>query len=464
VAALPVVAVALPVVVVRQGVSVLNYLNYQESVMATSFNIPLHIQSPKMQSRVSIWEILSMSIEALWSNKLRTGLTMLGVIIGIASVIAITSVGQGVQKATEQQIQSLGTDVLQIFPGSARSGGISQGVGSSSALTWQDVKAIQQYVPSVQVVSGYLQRPGQVVYEQNNHSTNVVGIDLAYPETRSTALTEGRFFSKEELDNATPVVILGPTVKDELFGTGQDAVSPLGKKLLIQRNNYEIVGVFEKKGSEGSMDRDDQVFVPLTNMSSRLVGNNAIIGFAVNGIYVKLKNAAESEIAQFQIVNLLRQRHNLDSSQSDDFSIRNRTDIVNTFTSVVSLFTVMVVAIAGISLLVGGIGIANIMLVSVVERTREIGVRKAVGATNSAILNQFLTESIVISTAGGGIGIGVGILIALGCATAFNFPFIVSLWSIISGVGLSFIVGLLAGVVPARNAARLDPINALRSD
>jgi putative ABC transport system permease protein len=405
-----------------------------------------------------------MSIEALWSNKLRTVLTMLGVIIGIASVIAITSVGQGVQKATEQQIQSLGTDVLQIFPGSARSGGISQGVGSSSALTWQDAKAIQENAPTADVVSAYLQRPGQVVYEQTNHSSNIVGIDLNYQKARNTNLTQGRFFTQEEMDNATPVVVLGPTVKDELFGTGRDAVDPMGKKLLIQRNSYEIIGVFEKKGSEGSMDRDDQVFIPLTNMSSRIVGNNALKGFAVNGIYVKIDNQEHSEAAQFQIVNLLRQRHNLDASQSDDFSIRNRTDIVNTFTSVVSLFTVMVVAIAGISLIVGGIGIANIMLVSVIERTREIGVRKAVGATNSAILNQFLAESIAISTAGGGIGMVLGITIAFGSASIFNFPFVVSIWSIICGVGLSCIVGLLAGVIPARNAAQLDPIAALRSD
>jgi putative ABC transport system permease protein len=418
----------------------------------------------KRRRTVPVTEILSMSIEALWSNKLRTVLTMLGVIIGIASVIAITSVGQGVQKATEQQIQSLGTDVLQIFPGSARSGGISQGVGSSSALTWQDAKAIQENAPTADVVSAYLQRPGQVVYEQMNHSSNIVGIDLNYQKARNTNLTQGRFFTQEEMDNATPVVVLGPTVKDELFGTGRDAVDPMGKRLLIQRNSYEIIGVFEKKGSEGSMDRDDQVFIPLTNMSSRIVGNNAIKGFAVNGIYVKIANQEQSEAAQFQVVNLLRQRHNLDPSQSDDFSIRNRTDIVNTFTSVVSLFTVMVVAIAGISLVVGGIGIANIMLVSVIERTREIGVRKAVGATNAAILNQFLTESIVIATAGGGIGIGLGIAIAFGSATLFNFPFVVSIWSMICGVGLSLIVGLLAGVVPARNAAQLDPIAALRSD
>jgi putative ABC transport system permease protein len=432
--------------------------------MATSLRLPLKITPSKNRHAVPVTEILSMSIEALWSNKLRTALTMLGVIIGIASVIAITAVGQGVQKATEQQIQSLGTDVLQIFPGSARSGGISQGVGSSSALTWQDAKAIQENAPTAQVVSAYLQRPGQVVYEQTNHSSNIVGIDLNYQKARNTNLTQGRFFTQEEMDNAGQVVVLGPTVKDELFGTGRDAVDPMGKKLQIQRNSYEIIGVFEKKGSEGSMDRDDQVFIPLTNMSSRIVGNNAIKGFAVNGIYVKIGDQEQSEAAQFQIVNLLRQRHNLDASQSDDFSIRNRTDIVNTFTSVVSLFTVMVVAIAGISLIVGGIGIANIMLVSVIERTREIGVRKAVGATNSAILNQFLTESIAISTAGGGIGMGLGILIAFGSATIFNFPFVVSIWSIVCGVGLSFIVGLLAGVVPARNAAQLDPIAALRSD
>ncbi|MEH1921532.1 MAG: ABC transporter permease [Nostoc sp.] len=402
-----------------------------------------------------------MAMEALWRNKLRTSLTMLGVIIGITSVIAITSVGQGVQKATEQQIQSLGTDVLQVFAGAARSGGISQGMGSSSTLTWEDAKAIQEEAPAAQVVSAYLQRPGQVVYEKLNNSTNIVGTDLNYPEARNTSLTQGRFFTQEEMDNAKSVVVLGQTVRDELFGTGKN---PVGEQIRIQSNIYEVIGVFEKKGSEGPMDRDDQVFIPLTNMSSRIVGNNALKGFAINGIYVKLANQEQSATAQFQVVNLLRLRHNLNSSQSDDFSIRNQTDVVNTFTTVVGLFTMMVVAIASISLLVGGIGIANIMLVSVVERTREIGIRKAVGATNSAILNQFLAESIVISTAGGGIGMGIGIGIAFGAAMIFHFPFIVSVWSVVCGFGLSFIVGLLAGVIPARNAAQLDPIAALRSD
>ncbi|MEH2115283.1 ABC transporter permease [Nostoc sp.] len=429
--------------------------------MTISFRLPRRIATSRHANTVSVIEILSMAMEALWRNKLRTGLTMLGVIIGITSVIAITSVGQGVQKATEQQIQSLGTDVLQVFAGAARSGGISQGMGSSSTLTWEDAKAIQEEAPAAQVVSAYLQRPGQVVYEKLNNSTNIVGTDLNYPEARNTSLTQGRFFTQEEMDNAKSVVVLGQTVRDELFGTGKN---PVGEQIRIQSNIYEVIGVFEKKGSEGPMDRDDQVFIPLTNMSSRIVGNNALKGFAINGIYVKLANQEQSATAQFQVVNLLRLRHNLNSSQSDDFSIRNQTDVVNTFTTVVGLFTMMVVAIASISLLVGGIGIANIMLVSVVERTREIGIRKALGATNSAILNQFLAESIVISTAGGGIGMGIGIGIAFGAAMIFHFPFIVSVWSVVCGFGLSFIVGLLAGVIPARNAAQLDPIAALRSD
>ena len=426
-----------------------------------TITLPRRIVTSKRARPVATIEIWSMAIEALWSNKLRTGLTMLGVIIGIASVIAITSVGQGVQKATEQQIQSLGTDVLQIFPSAARTGGISKGVGSSSTLTWEDAKALQEQAPAVQAVSAYLQRPGQVVYGQQNHSTNIVGIDMNYLEARNTHLTQGRFFTQEELDNATPVAILGSTVQKELFGSDGRVA---GEQLRIQGNAYEIIGAFEPKGSEGSIDRDDQVFIPLTNMSSRVVGNNSLNGVAVNGIYVKASNQEQLKVAEYQVTNILRLRHNLSSSQSDDFSIRNQTDVVNTFKTVVGLFTVMVVAIASISLIVGGIGIANIMLVSVVERTREIGIRKAVGATNWAILNQFLAESIAISTAGGGIGMGIGIAIAFGTAMILNFPFVISVWSVVCGFGLSFIVGLLAGVIPARNAAQLDPIAALRSD
>jgi putative ABC transport system permease protein len=220
----------------------------------------------------------------------------------------------------------------------------------------------------------------------------------------------------------------------------------------------------EAKGSQGPMDRDDQIFIPLTSMSKRLVGNNSLTGVSVNGILVKANNQEQLEAAQFQVTNLLRLRHNIYPPQADDFRLTNQADIVSTFTNVVGLFTIMVVAIAGISLVVGGIGIANIMLVSVVERTREIGIRKAVGATNSAILNQFLAEAIVISILGGCVGIGSGVLIAFTSATIFKFPFVISGLSIIVGFSLSLTVGLVAGVIPARNAAKLDPITALRSD
>lgn len=386
---------------------------------------------------------------------------MLGVIIGIASVIAITSVGQGVQKGVEQQIQALGTNVLQVFAGAARTGNVSKESGSITTLTWEDSQAIQEQAPSAQVVSAYLQHTAQVVYAGQNASTTVFGTDLNYPETKNIHPQEGRFFNQEELDTAKQVAVLGSTVRNTLFGTGGNAI---GESIRIQGERYEVIGVMEPKGSQGANDRDDQVYIPLTSMSARIVGNNAVTGIAVDAIVVKASNTEQLDAAQFQVTNLLRLRHNIYPPQADDFRIANQTDIINTFTNVVGLFTVMVVAIAGISLLVGGIGIANIMLVSVVERTREIGIRKAVGATNSAILNQFLAEAIVISTVGGGVGMGTGIAIAFGAATIFHFPFVVSFVSVIVGFGLSFIVGLLAGVIPARNAAFSDPIAALRSD
>ncbi|HEY9902117.1 MAG TPA: ABC transporter permease [Candidatus Sericytochromatia bacterium] len=421
----------------------------------------MKISTYKQIRPVSMGEILSIAIEALWSNKLRTGLTMLGVIIGIASVIAISSIGQGVQKNVEQQIQALGTDVLQIFPGAARSGNVRQGIGSSSTLTWQDAKAIQENAPSAQIVSAYLQRSTQVVYGSQNTSTTVYGTDLNYPDARNIRPQEGRFFTQEELDTAKQVVVIGSTLLRNLFGQGANVI---GEKIRIQGEAYEVIGVMETKGSQGSFDRDDAAYIPLTIMSAQIVGNNALTGVSVSSILVKNSNQTQLEAAQFQVTNLLRLRHNIYPPEEDDFRITNQADIVNTFSTVVGSMTLMVVAIAGISLFVGGIGIANIMLVSVVERTREIGIRKAVGATYSAILSQFLAESVLIATLGGGIGMLSGIAIAFGAATIFKFPFVISVLSVVVGFGLSFVVGLVAGVIPARNAAKLDPIAALRSD
>lgn len=419
------------------------------------------MKSPIRASTVSTVEVVVMAAEALWSNKLRTGLTMLGVIIGIASVIAITSVGQGIQKATEQQIQALGTNSMLTLADSARVGGINQGSGSATTLTWADAKAVAKQAPAAVAVSAFLQRQTQVVYSGQNALTAVLGTDLNYPDVKNVYPQEGRFFTQDELDAAKPVVVLGSKVRDELFGAGAKS---LGADVRIQGGRYQVIGVMQPKGSVGNVDQDDRVYIPLTNMSARIVGKNALAGVAISGFWLKARDETSLDAAQFQVTNLLRLRHNIYPPNPDDFRIINQVDILNTFTSVVGLFTVMVVAIAGISLVVGGIGIGNIMLVSVVERTREIGIRKAVGATNAAILSQFLAEAVVVSVVGGGIGIGFGIVIAFGAATIFKFPFVVSLWSVVVGFGLSFIVGLLAGVIPARNAAKLDPIAALRSD
>jgi putative ABC transport system permease protein len=412
--------------------------------------------------RISLVEILLMSLETLWSNKIRTGLTMLGVIIGISSVIMITSIGQGVQKATELQIQALGTNVMLVSAAAARTGGISQGAGSASTLTWQDAQAIAKQVPAAMAVSAVLQRSNiQVVRGDINIATTVLGTDLNYPRVKNIQPQLGAFFRQEDLDNAKALAVLGSKVRDDLFSPSETVI---GTDIRIRGKRYNIIGVMEAKGSMGPQNLDDVIYVPLTSMSGQIVGNNALSGVAINAFWVEASDADQLEAAQFQVTNVLRLRHHLRPPKLDDFTVTNQVDIINTFTNIVGSFTLMVGAIAGISLVVGGIGIANIMLVSVMERTREIGLRKAVGATSSAILNQFLMESIVISSIGGAIGIGLGITLAFVAATAFKFPFIVPLWSVIVGFILSLIVGVLAGGIPARNAAKLDPILALHGD
>jgi putative ABC transport system permease protein len=412
--------------------------------------------------KVSFSQILIMSIETLWANKLRTGLTMLGVIIGIASVIAITSIGQGVQKQTEIRIQELGTNVMLVQAGAARTGGISQGDGTASTLTWEDAKAIAKQVPAAKLVTSYLQRGAiQVVRGNINIATILVGTDLNLPAIRNIKTKEGLYFNQSDLDAAKPVAFLGSTVREQLFKSGEKVI---GADIRIRGKRYTVVGVAESKGTMGGQSMDDVIYIPLTNMSAQIVGNNALTGVAINGFWVEASDADQLESAQFQVTNILRLRHRIRPPTLDDFVVTNLVDIISTFTSVMGSLTLMVGAIAGISLVVGGIGIANIMLVSVMERTREIGIRKAVGATGRDILRQFLTEAILISTVGGAIGVGLGVGLAFGAATIFSFPFIVPLWSVGIGFTLSLIVGVLAGGIPARNAAKLDPITALHNE
>lgn len=411
--------------------------------------------------QVSLLEISTMAGEALWNNKLRSGLTMLGVIIGISSVIAISSIGQGVRKSTENSIRGLGTDVIQVMAGAAQSGGISQGQGSVTTLTWEDAQAIAKEAPAATIVSAYLQRNTQVVYGEKNTSTTVYGSDLSYPEARNTFPKTGRFFNAEELNSASSVAVIAPTVQKNLF---PPQINPIGQKIRIQGEIYEIIGVMEVKGAQGPQDRDDAVYIPLTSMSARIIGNNSLMGVSVNGLYIKGKDEKQLPQIKFQVTNILRLRHGIIDPADDDFKVTNQADILATLNTIMGLLTTMIVAVAGISLVVGGIGIANIMLVSVVERTREIGIRKALGATDRAVLTQFLLESVVISIVGGVVGIVIGVSITLIASVGFAIPFVISTDAMLSGVVLSTAVGLLAGVIPARSAAQLEPIAALRSD
>ncbi len=418
--------------------------------------------SRRHKRKISLLEIFLMAVETLWSNKIRSGLTMLGVIIGISSVIAITSIGQGVQRATELRIEALGTNILQVSAAAARTGGISQGAGSASTLTWEDARSIAKQVPAATAVSAFLYRPGvQVVRGNVNISINAIGTDLNFPAVRNVKPQLGTFFQQQDLDIAKAVVVIGAKIRDDLFTPSETAI---GSDIRIQSKRYRVVGVMERKGAVGLQDMNNVVYLPLTNMSAEIVGNNALTGVAINGFWVKASNPDQLEAAEFQVTNVLRLRHDIRPPREDDFTVTNEVDLIKTFTNIMGLLTLMVTAIAGISLVVGGIGIANIMLVSVMERTREIGLRKAVGATSGAILNQFLMESIVISSIGGAIGIGLGVAIAFATATIFKFPFVVSLLSVVVGFVLSLIVGVLAGGIPARNAAKLDPILALHGD
>jgi putative ABC transport system permease protein len=420
---------------------------------------PLARLLPLPKRRLPLREIVAMAIQSLRNNRLRTALTMLGVIIGIASVIMVTSIGQGVQKSTEQQIQSLGSNVMLVLAGAVRSGGVSQGTAAST-LTWDDAQAVERQAPAAIAVTAFLQRPGQVVAGDKNVATTIYGADLKFPAVRNTNPIEGQYFEKADLDSAQSVAILGSKVREDLFGSDP----AVGENIRINRNRYRVIGVMEPKGSSGGQDPDDRVYVPLTNMSARIVGNNAISGISISGMSIQAADANQLDAVQFQVSNLLRIRHNIYPPDPDDFRIINQVDIINAFTGIVSLFTVMIGAIAGISLIVGGIGIANIMLVSVVERTREIGIRKALGATSQAVLLQFLLEAVMVSILGGSVGIAVGISLTFFVTQIFKFPFIVAGWSVLVAFGLSAIVGLIAGVVPARNAAKLDPIVALRSE
>lgn len=399
-------------------------------------------------------ELLKMAWRSLGANKLRTFLTMLGVIIGVTSVIALVSVGMGVKKNILDNISRLGSNMLIISPGSANRGGMRGAAGSVITLTYDDAEAIKDKIKNVAYVSPTVQGSYQVVYGHENWNTTVTGVIPEYVSIQSLEIKSGLFFSEHDVDVRNRVAVIGPTVATNLF----ESVNPVGKKIRIGNAPYTIIGVLNSKGqSSGGQDQDDVVLIPLTTAQERLIGITY-----VRSINVQVSDADKMDEVQSNIEKLLRQRHRIRAGAEDDFNVRNLTSLMETMNSSATMITLLLGAIAGISLIVGGVGIMNITLASVTERTREIGIRKAIGATYSNIMLQFLIESTMISIIGGIIGIIIGIGAAQAISKFGGFTTVISSLSIIASFGFALFVGIFFGLLPARKAARLDPIEALR--
>ena len=399
-------------------------------------------------------ELLKMAALSLVANKLRTLLTMLGIIIGVAAVIAMVSVGMGVKKNVVDSISRLGSNLLMVMPGSSNRGGVRGAAGSVITLTYDDAKAIKEKIKDVSYVSPTVQGSYQVVYGHENWNTTVTGVIPEYVDIQSITMKSGLFFTEHDVEVRSRVAVIGTTVATNLFGE----VNPVGKKIRIGNAPYTIIGLVASKGqSSMGQDQDDIVLIPLTTAQERLIGITY-----VRSINVQVADADKMDQVQNQIESLLRQRHRIKADAEDDFNVRNLTSIMETMSETTTMITLLLGSVAGISLIVGGIGIMNIMMVSVTERTREIGIRKAIGATYSNVMLQFLIESTMISVIGGIIGIFLGIGLARAISQFGNFTTVISAASIVVSFGFSLFVGIVFGMLPARKAARLDPIDALR--
>ena len=407
---------------------------------------------------MDLLESLKMAGKTLVANKLRSGLTMLGIIIGNASVIAMVGVGQGAQKYAASQFQSLGTDIIFVLPGTdnARRNTISP----PNRLVLADAEAIATQVPSIRDVAPQVNGSELATYKNQTQRANLVGTTSEYSSVRSADVGRGRFLSRSDVKRNARVVALGTAIAKNLFGQ----IDPIGQQIRIKGISFEVIGIMAEKGAFLGTNQDDSVFIPITTMTSRLVGRTSPFGVGISFINVAAKDSNSVSTAQFQISNLLRLRHqNTDINAEDTFTIRTQKDALEIVDRISGALTILLAATAGISLLVGGIGIMNIMLVSVTERTSEIGLRKAIGASQSSILTQFMIEAVILSLAGGIVGTGLGIsgVLLVGAVTPLKAG--VSGVAIVIAVGVSGAIGLFFGVFPAKQAAKLDPIVALRS-
>jgi len=393
-------------------------------------------------------------MRALASNPLRSLLTMLGVIIGVGAVVAMIAIGQGARQAVTQQVQALGSNLLTVFASVAQLGGVARG-DAVRTLTLEDAEAVRKEVPGVTGISAEFSRAAQVVFRGENTTTTVSGVTPEFQVVRNFRPARGEFFTEEDMRTRAKVAVVGRTVATRILGEAD----PIGQRFKIRGVTFTIIGVMEEKGATSFSDRDDVVFVPLSTAQRRLFGVQHI-----RTMHVQMRSPEEMTEAQAVLTELLRTRHRLSPTQDNDFTIRSQADILQAFTGVSQTMTVLLGGIAAVSLIVGGIGIMNIMLVSVTERTREIGIRKAVGARRRDILLQFLVESVALSVTGGVIGVGVGIIGSKLINQFAGWATLLSVQAILLAFSFAVAVGVFFGLYPARRAAMLDPIVALRHE
>ena len=398
--------------------------------------------------------ILKIAIRALTRNKMRSLLTMLGIIIGVGAVIATVGLGQGAQQQVQDQIASMGTNLLYISSGSVNKGGIRLGGGATKTLVNDDMKAILQQVPTVNMVAPGAGSSAQVVFDNQNWSTRITGTEPQYFDIRNWAFAQGGNFTQDDVTRFTNVVVLGATVQQNLFGNS----NPVGQTVRIGTLPFQVVGVLTAKGQSGlGQDQDDGVYVPISTLQKKITGQDWL-----QYIMASATSQPASYAAQNQITALLRDRHRIRAGQDDDFTVRNLADVAQLADESSKVMTLLLASIAGVSLIVGGIGIMNIMLVSVTERTREIGIRIAIGATESDVLRQFLSESVVLSVTGGVMGILFGVAASVTITRLLGWNILISMPAVMAAVVFSMAVGIFFGFYPARKAAMLDPIEALR--
>jgi len=399
--------------------------------------------------------LFRIAIRALVRNKLRAFLTMLGIIIGVASVIAMLAIGEGSKQKMRKQISSMGTNMVMVMPNFQRRGGVSLGASSSMALKYSDVTALQNEATDVSMVSPEVRASGQVIYSNQNTQTTIYGVSEEYLSIRKLEILSGRVFNANEIKSMAKVCILGQTVVENLFGAGAD---PVGMSIRIKNLPFLIIGVLKDKGESGmGQDQDDLILAPYTTVQRRL----AAIDY-INGIYASATSEEKSPKAIAEVEEILRRTHKLKETADNDFRVMSQSELLATITSITDIMTYLLGAIAGISLLVGGIGIMNIMFVSVTERTREIGLRMSIGGRGKDIMKQFLAESIILSILGGVMGVVFGYLLARLAGSLMSTQALVKTQSVVLAFIVCFVIGVFFGWYPARKAANLNPIDALR--